>query len=243
MKNIGLKKNIVASAIAAALLGAATLGMSGAATAAPLNDPQGICNFHDDAGNCWLAASGPSVDIDVKIPANDPQEQAIIDYASKVVDDFNADTQLGTLDNPRPLQELDVTPTSYTSGTPETGTQTVVLEVYRSVGAAYPMTSYKSFAYNNGTKAPITFATLFQPGTKPLETLLPIVEQQMGAAAGQPITIDPATGLDPANYQDFALTDDAVLFFFGKNQMHPAYGATEVSVPRSAIATLLTPGI
>ncbi|CAN5371829.1 RsiV family protein [soil metagenome] len=236
-------KNIVATAIAAAMLSAVAIGMSGTATAAPLIDPQGICTMHDDTGNCWLAAGGPSVDIDVKIPASDPQEQAIVDYAGKVVDDFNADTQLGTLDNPRPLQELEVTTTSYTSGTPEAGTHTVVLEVYRNVGAAYPMTWYKSFTYNNAAKAPITFDTLFRPGTTPLDTLLPIVQQQMSATAGQPITIDPATGLDPANYQDFAITDDAVIFFFGKNQMHPAYGATAVSVPRSAIATLLNPGI
>ena len=65
----------------------------------------------------------------------------------------------------------------------------------------------------------------------------------MSATAGQPITIAPEVGLDAANYQNFAVTNDAVIFFFDQNQMHPAYGDTEVSVPRSAIAKMLNPGI
>lgn len=62
-------------------------------------------------------------------------------------------------------------------------------------------------------------------------------------ATPEPITIDPALGLDAANYQNFAITDDAVIFFFDQNALMPALGATEVSVPRTAIADLLAPGI
>jgi len=61
---------------------------------------------------------------------------------------------------------------------------------------------------------------------------------------GQPVTIDPAAGLDPANYQSFAITNDAVIFFFDRDELVPAYGTTaQVSVPRSAIADMLNPGI
>ena len=257
-------KNVIRTAIVATMLGAATLGLAGAATAAPvtapisaaqqgvalplspaapLNDPNGLCSYHDAYGNCSVGAGAPSIIIDLTFPANTPQEQSIVDYLNKVLDDFNANTEPGGLDNPRPLQELDATSTTYTSGTPEAGTQTVVVKVDQNLGDAHPLTWYKAFTYNTWTKAPITFDTLFRPGTKPLDAILPIVQRQMSAAAGQPITIAPEDGLDAANYQNFAVTNDAVIFFFDQNQMDPGYGGIEVSVPRSAIAKMLNPGI
>ena len=261
-------KNVIRTAIVATMLGAATLGLAGAATAAPvtapisaaqqgvalplspimapaapLNDPNGLCSYHDADGNCSVGAGAPSIIIDLTFPANTPQEQSIVDYLNKVLDDFNANTEPGTLDNPRPLQELDATSTTYTSGTPEAGTQTVVVKLSEHLGGLYPLTWYKAFTYNNAAKAPITFDTLFRPGTKPLDAILPIVQRQMSATAGQPITIAPEDGLDAANYQNFAVTNDAVIFFFDQNQMDPGYGGIEVSVPRSAIAKMLNPGI
>ncbi len=238
-------KNTIQAALIAGIVSAGTWALAGApaALAAPLNDPNGLCQFHDDKGNCWVAASGPSRDMNMVFPASDPQEQAIVDYLTKVQNDFGDATELGTLDAPRPAQALDVTSTGYTSGTPATGTRTTVLKVYQNLGGAHPATWYKAYAYSNAAKAPITFATLFRPGTQPLTTILPIVEQQLSATAGQPITIAQDAGLDPANYQNFAITNDAVIFFFDQNQIHPAFEATEVSVPRTAIADVLSPGI
>lgn len=238
-------KSTIRSALLAGVLSVSawTLGAAPVALAAPVNDPSGLCNFHDDKGNCQVAASGPSVDITMVFPSNDPQEQAIIDYLTKVQKDFNSSTELGTLDSPRPAQALDVTSTEYSSGTPQSPTHTTVLKVYQNLGGAHPATWYKAFAYNAATKAPITFDTLFRPGAQPLDAILPIVEQQMSATAGQPITVAQDVGLDPANYQNFALTDDAVIFFFDQDQIHPAFEATQVSVPRSAVAGSLSPGL
>jgi hypothetical protein len=238
-------KRTVRTALLAGFLGAGMWGLAGApmALAVPVSDPNGLCNIHDSKGNCWVAASGPSVDINMVFPANDPQEQAIVDYLTKVEKDFQGSTELGTLDDPKPAQALDVTSTGYTSGTPATGTRTAVLKVYQNLGGAHPATWYKAYAYSNAAEAPITFGTLFRPGSQPLGTILPIVEQQLSATAGQPITVSQDVGLDPANYQNFAITNDAVIFFFDQNQIHPALEATEVSVPRTAIADLLSPGI
>lgn len=235
----------IRAAIAATLLGAATLGLAGAASGAPLNDPKGLCEVHDQSGNCMYGYAGPSHSVDVVIPANAPQEQAIVDYVGKAIDDFEADAgPLGTLDDPLPLEDLDVTSTQYGSGPQGAGTQSVVVKLDQMLRyAAHPATWYKAFSYNDVTKAPITLDTLFRPGTTPLDVIAPIVAQHMSATAGQPITIDPADGHNPANYQNFAITDDAVIFFFDRDQMHPAYDATEVSVPRSAIANMLNPGI
>lgn len=232
-------KKVLKSTAVAGLLGAVTIGLAGAAAAAPLNDPNGLCAYHDSHGNCLVAASGPSVDIDMVFPADVPQEQAIVDYLTGIENDFTANQQTGTLDDPAPLQQLDVKTTGYTSG----ATQTVVLDVYQNTGGAHPMTWFKAFPISTATNAPLTYAQLFRPGTKPLETIMPIVARQISDQAGAPITLDPAVGLDPANYEDFALTDEAVVFFFGKDQLQPATGSVEVSVPRAAIADMLTPGL
>jgi hypothetical protein len=46
--------------------------------------------------------------------------------------------------------------------------------------------------------------------------------------------------LDPANYQNFAITNDGVIFFFSQGTLLPeAAGATQVLVPRSVIDPLL----
>ena len=231
--------NTIIRVITAAVLTAGNLGLAGVAGAAPLNDPAGLCSIHNDKGDCWVAASGPSVNIDMTFPAGDPQEQAIVDYLTQVQKDFDDNTSLGTLDDPKPLQELEVTTTPYTSGS----TSTLVLKTYQNLGGPHPQTFYKSFTYDRATKSPVTFDSLFRPGGEPLPVLLPIVTGDITNQVQQPITIDPALGLDPANYQNFALTDDAVIFFFDQNALMPALGATEVSVPRAAIADLLAPGI
>jgi hypothetical protein len=57
------------------------------------------------------------------------------------------------------------------------------------------------------------------------------------------VSIPPATGLEPANYQSFAITSDAIVFFFDQNALQPAMEATQVSVPRSAIAPMISPDI
>jgi hypothetical protein len=197
-------KNVIRTAIVATMLGAATLGLAGAATAAPvtapisaaqqgvvlplspimapaapLNDPNGLCSYHDAYGNCSVGAGAPSIIIDLTFPANTPQEQSIVDYLNKVLDDFNANTEPGTLDNPRPLQELDATSTTYTSGTSEAGTQTARRQIVRAP-VVWPADLVQAFTYNNAAKAPITFDTLFRPG-KPLDAILPIVQQHLSA--------------------------------------------------------------
>ncbi|WP_131810777.1 RsiV family protein, partial [Mycobacterium intracellulare] len=52
-----------------------------------------------------------------------------------------------------------------------------------------------------------------------------------------PVAIAPAAAYDPANYQNFAVTNDGVIFFFDQGRMVP--DATQVLVPRSAIDPML----
>ena len=65
-----------------------------------------------------------------------------------------------------------------------------------------------------------------------LEVLTPIVQRKFGALPfGEP-------GMDA--YQNFAITDDAVIFFFNQGQVLAQLdGPQQVSVPRAELASLL----
>lgn len=75
----------------------------------------------------------------------------------------------------------------------------------------------------------ITFETLWKPETDPLPIVLPVVQSEVAKQAGHPVVIDTVAGLDPANYQNFAITNDGVIFFFSQGGLLPeAAGATQV---------------
>ncbi|MEB4209308.1 esterase [Mycobacterium sp. 94-17] len=216
---------------------AAFTGMAVAGADAQLCNPASV----DANQMCHFDASGPFSDISMVFPANYPDEQTIIGYLTKTSDDFaNARGPLSALKSPTALK---ATGTRYSSGTQATGTQSVVTEVYQNLGAAHPLVWYKSFNYNLANQQPITFDALFQPGSQPLQAILPIVQKTLADRYRAPVSIPPATGLEPANYQSFAITNDAIVFFFDQNALQPAMEATQVSVSRSAIASMISPDI
>jgi hypothetical protein len=225
--------------VVAALAVGAAVAWPAVAIAQPANlcDPQSV----DSNQMCQFHASGVYDDVDMTFPANYPQQQAVVDYLNHVLTDYQEAS--GPAESRTSPHALDVTGTRYSSGAPHDGTQSVALKVYQNVGAAHPLTWYKAFNYDTGTRAPLTYDQLFRPDAKPLEVVLPIVQQDLTRQFGQQVTVPPETGLDPANYQNFAVTNDAVIFFFDKDQLLPAIEAAEVSVPRTAIAPLLTAGV
>ena len=123
----------------------------------------------------------------------------------------------------------------YRSGQPTPATQSLVLSIDNDTGAAHeahPATSYKSFNFNLAKQVPITFDTLFKPDAKPVEVLTPLVRKRYDA---------PMVELLASQCQNFAITDDAVIFFFGEGQLIPAdnTGPRQISVPRSELAPLI----
>jgi Protein of unknown function (DUF3298) len=133
----------------------------------------------------------------------------------------------------RPYEYV-VTAKTCRSGTPDSGTESLVLEIDNDTGLAnegHPNTTFQAFNFDIGKHAPITFDTLFKPGTKPLEVLNSIVQRELDA---------PAADLNEKTYQAFAITDDAVIFFFGQNQVvQDNNGPHKVTVPRTELASVL----
>ena len=130
-------------------------------------------------------------------------------------------------------------PHGYRSGTADSGTDSVVFEIYGDSGA-HPVTSFHSLSYDDGTHAPITFDTLFKPGADPVAVLDPIVQREMDKqwqGHGGPA---PRNTLGARTSQNFALTDDAVTFYIPQGMwLAEVAGAKRVSVPRSELASVL----
>jgi Protein of unknown function (DUF3298) len=214
---------------------ACSAGMSSAAAQSSCTDlggavgPDGICTVH---------TANSTYTFDMTFPNDYPDQQALTAYLTQARDGFvNVSEMPGSWNLP---YELDAKGTGYRSGPPTAGTQSVVFTMWQNVGGVHPQTWYKSFNWDVAKKAPITFDTLFKPGTKPLDVIYPAVEQYLQKQQGLIDGVPPSVGLDPAKYQNFALTDDSLLFFFGQGELiAESAGPIEASVPRATLASLL----
>lgn len=191
--------------------------------------PDGICTVH---------AANPTYTLNFSFPNDYPDQAALTGYLTQARDGF-----INVADNPDAYNlpyELDAKGAGYSSGSPTGGTQSVVFTMWQNVGGAHPQTYYQSFNWDVDKRAPIKFDTLFKPGTKPLDLIYPAVQQDLQKQQGVIDGIPPSVGLDPSKYQNFALTDDAVLFFFSQGELFAeAAGPVQASVPRSTLAALL----
>jgi Protein of unknown function (DUF3298) len=220
-----LAAGVVAGSIVAPVAGAqsACADLQGAV------GPDGICRVH--VGNATYT-------LDFSFPDDYPDPQPLVAYLTQARDGF-----VNVADDPDAYNlpyELDAKGTGYHSGPPAAGTQSVVFTVWQNVGGVHPQTFYQAFNWDVGKRAPITFDTLFKPGTKPLDVIYPEVNKYLEREQGMIDPIPPVDGLDRAKYQNFALTDESVIFFFSQGELFAeAAGPVEASVPRSALAPML----
>jgi hypothetical protein len=221
---------LLAAGVLTGVLGAAPVGaQSACADLGGTVSPDQICQVH---------RANPTYTLDFTFPVDYPDQQALSTYLTQTRDGFvNVSQMPSSRDLP---YVLDVKGTGYRTGQPPGGTQSVAFEVYENVGGAHPLTWYKAFNYDLGKNAPITLDTLFKPGSQPLNVVFPLVQRELQRQTGVDQSIPPTVGLDPGHYQNFALTDDTVIFFFGQGDLLPeAAGATEASIPRAEVASIL----
>jgi Protein of unknown function (DUF3298) len=197
---------------------------------------------------CQIQQSDPGYTLNISFPVGYPDQKAVADYITQTRDGFrNVAKSSAPRDAP---YSLEITPTNYGSAIPPRGTQGLVFKTVQNVGGAHPQTTFKAFNWDQTYRKPIIYATasddnknqpLWQPtAPDPLKTVFPIVQAELQKQTGQQVTIAPAAGLDPKNYQEFAITNEGVIFFFSQGQLLPeAAGATQVLVPRSAIDPML----
>jgi hypothetical protein len=184
------------------------------------------------SGNlCVVNADSPTYIIDLRFGTDYPDGQPVADYLAVNRDHvINAAQAPGARNLP---YQMVVTSETFRSGQPTRtipqygqpwhGTQSLVLREFRSVEGTPVGNKYKSFTFDFDQNRPVTFANLFAPGTNPIDSIYPVVAQDL--ARQQPerhFQLSPAVGRDPALYKNFAITDDAVIFFFDTGELMSA---------------------
>ena len=162
----------------------------------------------------------PAYTLDIAYPVDYPDEQAVVDYVKQTRDGFlNVAKMPGSRDMP---YEMDTTATEYNSAVPPRGTQSVVFKTYQNVGGAHPQTFYKSFNWDQGlaqahhVRQPVPRGHRAVPGD-----LADGAGRAGRSSRASRWRSRPAAGLDPTKYQNFAITDDALIFFFSQGEMMP----------------------
>jgi Protein of unknown function (DUF3298) len=227
-----MTRSLRLAALLTAVLIAGSAGTAVSSAESPCVDFGGTV----DGNVCKVHKTTAAYTLDIAFPVNYPDPGPLIDYVRQTRDGFvNVSQMPGSTGQP---YALDITSQQFQSAQ----TQSVVLKLYQNVGGAHPLTWYKAFTYNTDAHQPVTYDTLFTPGSKPLPLILPIVQREVDQQLGSSAAISAGDGLDPSHYQNFAITDDELIFFFGQDELLPsAAGATVAHVPRSAVAFMLAP--
>ena len=223
--------------LAALLAACVTAGATGTGVAAAQSGCSDLQGTVGPDGVCKVHVQNAIYTLDMSFPNDYPDQSPLVAYLTQARDGFVNVAEDPDANN-LPYQ-MDADGAGYRSGPPTGGTRSVVFTVWQNVGGAHPQTFYQAFNWNVATSAPITFDTLFKAGTKPLDVIYPEVNKYLQKQG----MIDPlaqSAGLDPAKYQNFALTDDALLFFFSQGEMlAESAGPVQASVPRAAVAPML----
>jgi hypothetical protein len=190
----------------------------------------------DTDRRCQVQMATDTYEIGFNFPVDYPDQQALTDYLTRQRDDFIdfvADAP------PRDFPySLAARATAYHSGTPASGTVSLVFARGSDTGA-HPVTRYDAFTYDLGKGVPITLDTLFKPGTQPVEVLDPIVRRELVKKSQGQENPMPNT-LGERMYENFAITDESVIFFIGQGAwLSQLAGPQQIPVPRTELAALL----
>jgi hypothetical protein len=247
-----MRISTVASAVGAVVvLGWSGVGVASAAPPSPPPPPPtpkcaDLGGVVDANQICQIQVTDPQYSLNIGYPVNYPDAGPVFDYVKQTRDGFLNVAK--TPDSRTMPYELDTTETEYGAAVPPRSTQSVVFKTYQSVGGAHPTTFYKAFNWDQVTRKPIQIdaggsdkvQTLFQPGTNPWPVIFPLVQAEVDKQLGQPVAIDLGSGLDPTKYQNFAITNDQLIFFFSQGDMLPeAAGALQIAIPRGPVDAML----
>ena len=229
MSQNGARRVALVLGVLAGLFGTATAGaQSACGDLGGTMNPDQTCKIHEATADYA---------IDLTFPISYPDQHAIADYLIPVRDHFVKFAQ-STPEHSWPYS-LRATPVTYQSGHATARTASVVLKMNEDSNP-HSIAWFRAFNYDLGARTPITLATLLKPGMKPLDVVFPAVRRGL-EKRWQPEVLESMLGLaEDATFQNFALTDDAAIFFIGQGQLlgHPE-GPLEVSVPRTELASSL----
>jgi hypothetical protein len=183
---------------------------------------------------CHVRSATATYTLDFSFPVDYPDQQALTEFLKRRRDEF-VDWVAQQPARVRSFPyELNIVGKTYHSGF---GTQSLVLDVGADIGV-HPVTTFKTFNYDVTKQSPLTFDKLFKRGSNPLQVLNPIVQRELDKHASAMPSAASRLGVDA--YQNFASTDDAVIFFFDQDELLPhEEGPFEVTVTRTELGSIL----
>lgn len=220
--------------VAAPVLGAAAMLLAASITAHAESACTDLGGAVDDAV-CVSHTVTPRYTLDIDFPVDYPDQHAVTEFVDGTRSEWNhaADTY--------PAREfpylLAISGTGYHSGPAQTGTRSLVFALNSDFGA-HPVTSFHALNYDLAKGAPITLASLFKPGTDPARVLAPIIKRELDKRGlGTDASVD---DLQAQDFEQFAISDDALTFFFAQGLVGPQVaGPQRITVPRSELAPAL----
>ena len=172
--------------------------------------------------------------------------QAVFDWVKQTRDGF---VNVAKSPDARTMPyQLEVTPTEYNSAVPPRGTQSVVFKVYQDVGGitaadllqGVQLGSDPALAHRARHRRSGEDAAAVPAGRQPLADHLPAGEAELEKQMGTKPAISPAVGLNPATYENFAIQNDTLVFFFGQGAILPeSAGALSVTIPRAPVDRMI----
>ncbi len=222
---------VAASAIACTLSWSSGVAMAEAASSCD------AVGGNIQSGNvCHLLDVTPDYVIDLRFGTDYPDDQAVGAYLTQ-----ERDRVIGLAKVPGAQMlpyGMNVTSKSYRSGqaqrttvgygtneipnTPPTGTRSLVLTVLEEIPTGPVNTGFKAFTFDFDQNRPVTLSNLFAPGVDPVAVLAPLVNADLTRQFHIRGFAPSAAVHDPASYQNFVITDDAVTFFFDAATLLPA---------------------
>jgi hypothetical protein len=197
-----------------------------------------------NAGRCTLHA-GVEVNINYPLDLADGgvMEQNIDAYLEILRFDFLRDfADFGLVDSAGNPWSLNV---DYETFNHSPDVLSLKFTIAEYTGGAHGNLVFETFIFDLAENRVLELADLFQPGVDPLATIAPLVHDLALAEMtdmSDPDWIATGTAPLPENYQSFALTADALVFFFPPYQLAAyAAGPQTISLPLSDLADVLAP--
>ena len=205
------------------------------------------------AGNvCNVFLATPAYTVDLRFGTDYPDDQAVAAFLSQKRDGvISAATRPGAQNLPYEInvmseswssgQRIGTTQAQLGHGPPPHATESLVLHLDETGNPAGPFGfHYKTFNYDLNQNRPITFANLFAPGANAIDAMYPMIAADLQRQLlYRNFTLTPAVGHDPSHYQNFAITDDALIVFFAAGELlSQEAGDLRVYLPRAALPPL-----
>lgn len=206
------------------------------------------------SGNvCHVNETTPAYVIDLRFPTDYADQHAVTDYLTQERNNLVGLARApGAQRLPYNLyvtwelfsagQSLSTAQQQRGYGQPPHGTQSLALSVFADAeGAGQPgKNRLKTFTYDLNRNRPVTFGDLFVPDATTMDKIYSAVSTDLARQQkSRDFHLAANIGRDPERYQNFAITDDAVIFFFDAGEFFPAEaGDARTTVPRALLPPL-----